>query len=181
MIFTTTYNPGRKNISETLDKYKIILQDHPDTYFLFDNMKWHISYKRPHNLKDLLTNADIEKKTQARGTHPCKKLRCRTCRMMASQYVIYMLDCKKCKCQYIGQTSTSIGKRLISQRSDTCIKNRANKSDPNQFNDVNHDIKDVLSYVIDVASHDVNKRVIKEYAWIQEIKNFEPYGLNVKE
>ena len=86
LIFTTTFNPRRINIQQILDKYKLVLTEHPETKFLVEEKKWLISYRKPRNLKDILTSAKMENKIEYTGTKPCGKLNAQPANIGSKQH-----------------------------------------------------------------------------------------------
>ena len=181
-----------------------ILTQDPATKFLSE-LKFTLAYRRPRNLKDKLVSSDLtSSKKPQQGSGPCKKPKCLCCPMMrttttftskttrepyningsfdcSSSYVIYMIECRKCQMQYVGQTSTSISLRMTAHRCD--IKKKLNKSVPNHHNldTPSHSIRDVSVIVLCDTPSKLMSRTTLEAAWIQLLKTLEPYGLNVKD
>ena len=98
-----------------------------------------------------------------------------------SKDVIYMITCKKCKMQFIGQTHQLVSNRMNSHKFDI-----RNMSDPifstavaNHFNSNGHSIEDFSCMPIDYVSDNMNI-LLKETFWIHKLDTKYPKGLNVK-
>jgi len=85
----------------------------------------------------------------------------------ATSNVIYLITCKKCDVQYIGQTSQQISKRMNQHRSD--IKNYIDKSFSSHvavhFNNNSHTLQDFSFQPIVIAESEM-ERLLKETYWI---------------
>ena len=159
-----------------------------------------ICYRRPRNLKEILTHADVYKKPSPKpGTGPCLK-NCQNCQRMTraktvksfstdfkfvirnnldcrSHYVIYLIECCKCGIQYVGQTTNSIAMRLTAHMTD--IKKNKNTTVARHFNMPNHSERDVKVYGLTRTSKDLNIRLRHEEAIIYLMSTASPSGMNV--
>jgi len=131
---------------------------------------------------------------------PCGKARCLTCRMISrtpvftsttrntthklknnfdcsSSNVIYLITCKRCDIQYVGETGSTLRERFNNHRS--CIS--LNKLTPIgiHFNSIHHNIKDLMITPIEALSNN-NKsdRLIREVYWQLLLGTIFPQGLN---
>jgi hypothetical protein len=200
LIFVTKFNPRQISIKPILLKHMDILKLDPKTNFL-TKKNWIVAFKRPRNIRDILVHSDLYpfKHSTPPGSHPCRKLKCLCCPFMKStttfqskvtrenytikgnfncqsQNIIYLLECKKCGIQYVGQTGTTMNTRFSAHRFD--VKHKLNKSIPNHFMLPEHKIQDIQVTVISDASNDVTRRTLKETSWIRRLFTQEPYGLN---
>ena len=99
-----------------------------------------IAYRRPKNLWDLLTRAELSTPPPSPlGTTPCERSRCKTCLTIITsssffshhtgrQYTIrdstsckysnlvYLIQCRSCGCQYIGETNQALNEEMNSHR-----------------------------------------------------------------
>ena len=95
-----------------------------------------------------------------------------------SKNVIYLINCKKCGIQYVGQTSLTLRDRFTRHRFD--IRHKANKTVSNHFNTSDHSISDCcitpIEYVVDQ-----DKLTKREQYWILKLKSLMPGGLNLHE
>ncbi len=122
-----------------------------------------ICYRRPRNLKEMLTHADVYKKKQpTSGNSPCTR-NCTNCPRMirtktvrstsnsynfqirgnincSSHYVIYLIECNQCHIQYISQTTNSLAMRMTAHMTD--IKKNKTTTVATHFNSHNHHPKE---------------------------------------
>ncbi|XP_075050806.1 uncharacterized protein LOC142136838 [Mixophyes fleayi] len=92
-----------------------------------------------------------------------------------SKNVIYLITCKKCKQQYVGQTSNSVRRRFIDHLST--INRKKDLTLPKHFNLPNHSIHDVALVVIEQVTN-VTELLKRERYWIRELDTLTPNGLN---
>ena len=103
-----------------------------------------LAFRRLQNLADILTHSKINfGKSPTGSVSSCKKLRCTHCKSInestefvcsntneaillhyafncTSENVIYLITCKKCHAQYVGQKRQTVSKRMNSHRFDIC-------------------------------------------------------------
>ena len=98
-----------------------------------------------------------------------------------STYVIYLIECKRCKIQYIGQTSSSVASCLTAHIADINSTNtkKQETSVSKHFNEANHTARDVRVCALLKASRNVNMRMHQEEAMIQLFSTRHPRGLNI--
>ncbi len=155
---------------------------------------------RPQNLKEMLTHADVFKKPSPKaGTGLCLK-KCANCHRMirstsvksfstdfkfmirnkmdcSSHYMIYLIECRKCGIQYVGQTTNSISMRLTAHMTD--IRKNKNTMVAKHFNMPDHSERDVKVYGLTRTSKDLNIRLRHEEAIIFLMSTAAPSGMNV--
>jgi hypothetical protein len=138
----TTYNPSLHGIQKLLSRHHTILLSDARLSKIFPEPP-RLVYRRNKNLRDLLVRARIHNSQiseNSNGCHPCGKLLCKVCKQMLNTdtviskdgafsfrilgnnhcqtpNVVYLLECKKCNCQYIGQTSTPFNLRFNNHKS----------------------------------------------------------------
>lgn len=81
-------------------------------------------------------------------------------------YLIYTIQCKKCKLEYIGKTTQTISNRFYQHYMDTL--NKANsKPVPEHFNSRNHSVRDMQCIPFEkIRSKDETLLSIREKYWI---------------
>ncbi|XP_053314288.1 uncharacterized protein LOC128480756 [Spea bombifrons] len=89
--------------------------------------------------------------------------------------VIYLVTCKKCEVQYVGQTSNCIRRRFVDHMST--IKCKKPLSLPMHFNKADHSEQDISLLVIQKVENKERLREKEQY-WIKELDTMEPKGLN---
>lgn len=105
-----------------------------------------------------------------------------------SKNIIYIIECKKCKMQYVGETRNSLKIRFqrhlsdIRTYKDTSIANHFNYDCPNDY-----DVADLKMYPIEyvedqgLAHMNEKKLLQRESFWIEELKTLDPDGLNTRQ
>lgn len=164
-----------------------------------------MAFKRPKNIKDVLVKTDFHLGLDLKcASSKCRRNRCSHClnivendSFTSSQFntnynlnfntncstsdVIYLITCKKCSIQYVGQTSQQVSKRMNSHRFDI-----NNFYDPlfsthvaTHFNTEDHCLEDFSFMPIDIVHNNMN-RLLKETYWIHKLGTEIPNGLNAK-
>ena len=205
--FTIVYDPSLPHIGYTFNKYWDILNlsKNGTTKSIHKNYKPVVAYKRPKNLQYYLINSDYNKQTnKIHFSQSCNSKRFSHCVNIKtsseftshvtgktyslhhdvnckSKQVIYLITCKRCNSQYVGQTKQPVSKRMNSHRFDI-----NNFSDPafssmvaGHFNLQDHCLKDFSFMPVDVVKNDID-RLCKETVWIHKLKTHNPSGLNSK-
>ena len=207
--FTVTYNPSLPNIGKTINRYWDLLKLSKDENLRHMHKTYRpiVAFKRPQSLNDYLVSSGLKENKQ--DTHSpviscCNRRRCSHCVSIitGSQFsshitgetfnirqdancktnnVIYLLTCKKCKLQYVGQTSQPVSQRMNSHSFDI-----SNYTDPSlsslvatHFNSDSHCINDFSFMPIDVIDNTFD-RLCKETYWIHRFGTVHPGGMNSK-
>ena len=176
-----------------------ILQSNPHLRNTFDLPL--VAYKRPRNLRDLLTSrprADSNgpSKDRPNGTFPCEVARCKTCEVVrnietfryktnnthlvqehftcASTSVVYLISCghPKCNAVYVGETSCTLRERMNGHR--FAVKNKTDTPVAQHFSTSQHSLK--IS-VLQAAPTAVVQRRLLEKLWIERIEESPQYRL----
>jgi hypothetical protein len=138
-----------------------------------------------------------------RGFYLCNASRCLTCRWHAvktetfysdtykstfqirdsincrTSNIIYLITCKKCKLQYVGETGRCLGDRLTDHRSN--IKLKKDTPIANHFNLPEHVFTDLIAVAIETVPHRTNALLLRrqrEKFWQLKIGTTFPTGLN---
>ena len=168
-----------------------------------------ICYRRPKNLKDHLVRAKLHRMDEVVvGMFKCEGKRCKVCDSVVvgntfkssasgrifyinhrfncnSSGVVYLITCKNCEKQYVGNTVTPFRKRFNNHKSSL---NRFGKGQKeicgkhlySHFYTEGHlGIKDLSVMIIDVTN--VNNPTERESFWIEKLCTYIPTGLNVRE
>ena len=126
-----------------------------------------IAYRRQKNLRDLLVKAELKLAglQPASGSSPCGTRRCLTCSHIQTgttfqsattnqafnvratatcktRNMIYLIDCRKCQKQYVGETQNPLHIRLNGHRNDITHK-RTEKPVASHFNSQGHSLDDL--------------------------------------
>ena len=168
-----------------------------------------ICYRRPKNLKDHLVRAKLHRMDEVVvGMFKCEGKRCKVCDSVVvgntfrstvsgrifyinhrfncdSSGVVYLITCKKCEKQYVGNTVTPFRKRFNNHKSSL---NRFGKGQKeicgkhlySHFYTKEHlGIKDLSVMIIDVTN--VYNPTERESFWMEKLCTYIPTGLNVRE
>ena len=92
-----------------------------------------------------------------------------------STNVIYLINCKKCGKQYVGETSRKLKDRVNNHRSD--IKHKKNTAIALHFNNIQHSYKDFSILPIENIIDNTLRRT-QESFWIKELNTKYPFGIN---
>lgn len=183
-------------------KYRDILTDSN----LTNNNKFLLAYKNHENLgKSLIKSVirlAVETENQKFFSKKCTSNKCKSCHHInegstfcchntgrkfnlkhnitcKSTNLIYLVTCRKCRKQYVGQTSRTLAERIANHLS--CI--RTNKSNPISihFNMPDHSVKDFSIQGIELINSKTNISEIlnnKEAYWQDTLQTIYPLGIN---
>ena len=196
-----TYHPNLPPLHKILRKHLPILH-------LSDRMKKAVSNpplvanRRPRNLNDLVVRASLKPPQQYRGNYQCGRPRCKTCKHIKtgnnftstardetffarvtatckSANIVYLIECLKCKKQYVGETENALHLRMNGHRSDYYRK-LADKPVAAHFNEPCHSFEHLSVMVIEqMGSADTTRRKLRESYWIHTLGSLTPHGLNL--
>ena len=163
------------------------------------NIRPIIAYRNSKNLGQLLIRNRFTK-TRNGYFSPCSDHKCKTCLhhttftqtfsshrtkqifdiqqqlTCTTTNVIYLITCRHCHLQYVGETSRSIRERLSNHKSD--IKNKKETSISNHFNSHLHTILDLRITAIQHCTQDTTFRLKQEKFWQNTLKTLQPLGIN---
>jgi hypothetical protein len=205
--FTVEYNPSLPNIGAAINKYWVILNlsQKEEVRSVHETYKPILAFKRPNNIGNFITRAQFTNSlNSSRASSACGRTRCSHCKSIhvgekfkstvtgeqfnlqknmncASKDVIYLITCKQCKKQYVGQTMQPVSKRMNSHRFD--IRNFSNPEFStlvaSHFNEDHHSANDFSFMPIDVVNNNID-RLCKETYYIHRLKTLHPNGMNNK-
>lgn len=158
-----------------------------------------IAYKNHTNLRNLLVRSRLEDTRQG-YFQTCASKRCKTCPTHAhdctkitstktretfiihdkltcsSTNIIYLITCRNCKLQYVGETGRSLRDRLTQHKSN--ILNKTDSNISKHFSSTNHSFLDIHITAIEQTSSDTAERRAREKYWQAKLKTVYPLGLN---
>ena len=208
--FIVTYNPALPNIREILHKKQPILDSTERLHNIFNETPV-VAFRRSPNLRDLLVRAKLKTPESSTLRHPPGTFRCNsrhgcltcpniddgrttytfsttgetreikqhiTCK---SNNLTYMIECKKCKKQYIGETKRSLRERFTEHRQATNNSDHASASAavPTHFNLPSHSVKDMLLIPLELqVTNNPSRRKAREAYFVQRGQTLTPYGIN---
>ena len=164
-----------------------------------------IAFRRPRNLRDLLVRATLTTTTyEPPGNYPCGVPRCKTCPILRatdefsshttgkvfkvnfrasckSSNVIYLITCRRCGLQYVGETGQPLHMRINGHRYDIAHRRTEESPVAEHFNGGAHKELDMTVMVIELArSRDACLRKIRESRWIRTLGTSSPLGMNLR-
>ena len=163
-----------------------------------------LAYRRSKNLRDLLVHSDIRTTTQLPpGFSKCGSTRgCNVCKYSRntnnfqsnntnniyritnhisckSKNIIYIINCKRCNKQYVGETKTELRLRFNNHLSS--IRRNIDQPVAIHFNEESHTIEDVeIIGIIKIMKQDDALRKKLESIWIKKLQTSAPIGLNTR-
>ena len=199
----TTFHPNLPNLPSIITKYTPLLHVSPHLKLVFPEYPI-VAYRRPRNLRDMLVSADLKPQylLPAYGSTPCGSKRCLTCQHIQTgttiqststgctfklhvtancktSNIIYVIQCKVCNSQYVGETKNPLHIRLNGHRNDI-IKNRVDKPVASHFNGPGHTPSDFTIMVLEqMKSQNPNLRKYRESYWIFQLDCLHPNGMNL--
>lgn len=187
--FIITHNPRNPPIHKVLSKYRRILEISEELKPITDS-KTLVVYKRSTNLKQLLTRADINPKFITKGSSFMQKTEHITSWKTKVRFnitgrfncqtknVIYVINCKKCGLQYVGQSGNTFHERFRGHLTDIRQGNQV-KPVSRHFTSSNHTRHDVNVVIVTQTTNNLNVRLRTEESWISSLNTKYPAGLNL--
>ena len=194
-----TYNPSLPNIGEIMNKYwgLLALSEKQSVKYVFQH-KPILAFKRPQNLGDILIHSKMNFSQNPTGSvSACKKCRWTHCKTInesenfsefflhkqdfncTSENVIYLITCKKCNAQYVGQTHQKVSKRMNSHRFDILHYPESITNVSVHFNENGHSVDNFSFTPIDKVENEW-PHLLKETYWMHHLKTLSPNGMNTK-
>ena len=136
-----TYHPNLPKLQRTIRRYHHILQDSERLREAIPSLPI-IAFRRPRNLRDLLVRAIVSpKNSDVPGNFRCEARRCKTCPILVTtdtftssvtgerfnlklrascktSNIIYLIQCRRCGLQYVGETGQPLHYRMNGHRFD---------------------------------------------------------------
>jgi hypothetical protein len=188
--------------SKLSQKYRDILNKSN----LFHNTKFLLAYKNHKNLSKYLINSVIkiadDTETQKYFCKKCNNKKCKACNHIIegftfscyntkktfnlkqnitckSKNLIYLVTCRKCLKQYVGQTSRTLAERINNHLS--CIRKHKNNPISLHFNMPDHSLNDFNIQGIELINSQNNIAELlnnKETYWQHTLQTIFPLGIN---
>lgn len=203
--FVTTFQPGLNRLRSITRRHLPTLHISERLQSAFPAPPI-VAFRRAPNLRDLLVRAELKSPAPPTtiGNSPCGNRRCKTCvhimstnnfrsnstgrtyKLRASftcktRNVVYLIQCKKCGIQYVGETEKALHIRLNGHRSDVKTR-KLEKPVAAHFNLPDHDISDLQIMGIErINTEYTRRRKERESYWIFELQCLAPRGLNLDE
>nr|XP_039263152.1 uncharacterized protein LOC120339139 [Styela clava] len=203
--FITNYHPNQPHFRKIFSDYQYILDNNARLKEIFPQPP-KIAYRKCPTLRDRLVRAKLQpvisQKVQS-GFYKCNRKACTTCKYSEetkistgnvtgvhininerisckSKNVIYLINCKKCGMQYIGETGRSL-KYRITEHLRSITKRKYDLVVGEHFNKLGHSISDFSVSGIKKLFRDQGYRQTVEAYYINKFGTLEPQGLNSRE
>ena len=193
----TSYSTRLQNCNNIMRKHYHLLKADPKLSELF-TVAPQVIYRRNKNLRNTLMNTH-NKGIVSKGCEPCNDKRCLCCKHVQtavqiestssrftfqilgkfnckSANVIYCIECRQCKVQYIGETSQEFHCRFNLYRTD--ILHKKDLDIIKHYTSDNHTIDDMKIYIIQGNFKSNRQRQYRESFLIHKFNTVLPNGLN---
>ena len=199
-----TYHRNLPKLEQTIRHYHYILQDSERLREAIPSLPIN-AFRRPRNLRDLLVRAIISpEKSDVPGNFRCEARRCKTCPILVTtdmftssvtgerfnlklrascktSNIIYLIQCRRCGLQYVGETGQPLHYRMNGHRFDISHGRIDESPVAAHFNSEGHSETDLSVMVIDVCwKKDTILRKIRESRWIRTLDTSWPSGMNLR-
>ena len=202
-VFVMHYDPRLPSIPAIVRKHWRTMTLDPRLKEIFPDPPL-VAYKRPKNVRDTLIRSKVppgmsgRPRRELKGMKKCNK--CGVCSFVkegsvvkanstnykidincsvdcSTKNVIYMLGCRKCPQQYIGETERMLKERFLEHRSYVSTNNQT-KSTGAHFTSKGHSISDMEIIIVEkMFNQDPQYRKQREKLYIQKF-NTKYKGLN---
>ena len=195
IVFPITYHPRNLEVINTIKNNYSKLANDDEVGDLFTSQPL-IAYRRDTNIKDLLVHARV-KDTGDKGTKPCGRSRCFTCRHVSKEDMVvgprgsfsprssftcetkglvYCIICKKCGELYVGESGRRLGDRFREHLKD--VRDKADKEVARHFNSDRHRGVEDMEVCGLLLERGLISRKLKEQKMIGRLGCFLGRGMN---
>ncbi len=191
----TQYNECNPNLRQLITRHSTLLDQTRKPATPSNTLQ--VTHSRATNLRNILVSSDHPVQRRPRGCSPCAKP-CASCPLVESTNfiqssqtgkkfpiniaancqdinVIYVITCRKCKIQYVGETGRTSNERF--RNHEASIR----KGDPHpvaqHYSQDHHSPRDMKVTIIDKC-RGKNQRLRLEEAWMLLLDTMTPNGLN---
>ena len=155
--------------------------------------------------KGFLAQATLTAKTyESPGNRPCGAAGCKTCPILMttngftshktsqvfkmkfaasckSSKIVYLITCRRCGQQYVGETGQLQHRRINSHRFNIAHRRTEESPVAEHFNGKRHTFAEMTVVVIgQLYSHGPCLRKIRESRWIRTLGTSHPFGMNLR-
>ena len=201
-----TYHPALKNAYHLLNRHFQDLHRDAECKKTFDTKPF-ISFRNCKTIKETLVRAKLPPLSTKKGTFQCTDKRCTTCKNMAatseftskvsgkkyqinfelncnSKSIIYLISCKVCGIQYVGQTTRRWRERWnLYKQNQYLARKGLNHQQPKfheHFLTSNHHGLLADAEVILIDKTNPITPTVREQFWINALRTKHPLGLNIE-
>ena len=202
--FVLTYHPANHQIVKVIRDNFSLLQDDHDTKRIFTEPPF-ISYRKDRSLRQMLVHSKLpttreqDSTTINIGTSPCRRPRCKTCKVLSSSPringprsswevkgsftctttdCIYAIRCKLCDELYVGETKRRLADR-VAEHLRSITLDSTGLPVATHFNSANHSIAHFEVRVLLAGFRSSEARKEQEERLIHRLGCLHPNGMNV--
>lgn len=202
--FVLTYHPANHQIVKVIRDNFSLLQDDDQTKGIFAEPPL-ISFRKDRSLRQMLVNSQLnptrepDSITASIGTSPCKRPRCKTCKVLSTSSringprsswevkgsftctttdCIYAIRCKLCEELYVGETKRRLADR-IAEHLRSITLNTPGLPVATHFNLPHHNTAHFEACVLLSGFHSSDGRKEQEERLIHRLGCLHPNGMNV--
>ena len=203
--FVVMYHPQLKNLGRILNQNIYLLNMNEETKKVFSTQPM-VSFRSPRKISNYLVRAKLYPLHRVAGSMKCGKQKCEVCvnvfemntiisNVTGKTYkinhklncddncLIYLLSCKFCGKQYVGETTNSFryrwNKYKDNDRKHSCKESCMQEHLFKHFNSMGHNgfLNNVSIKLIDKTN---SKNPKKRDYWSRTLKTYSPFGLMLK-
>ena len=201
----TTYHLGLTGLTKIVNKHLPILHASKKLKQAIPNPPL-VTFRQPKNLRDLLVRSALTTPAPSTntGNNKCNNKWCKCCQEMVTSNTfesqitgrkyhirsnitckttknVYLISCKKCGLQYVGETENVLHVRMNGHRSDIRTR-KTEKPVAAHFCQTDHTMEDLQVRGIEkIHRSSTQWRRERESFWIFTLRMLSPYGLNLDE
>ena len=208
LVFNITYRPSFSKVKDILSNIHLLLACNAEHGKVFPQVPI-VGFKKGKSLKDILVSAKVREGPPTGLCQGCGSKRCGVCKCLAntttftnrdasktfningthncnSEYVVYLLQCKTCKIQYVG-SSVDFRSRFNNYKTFYRKHNEGKKRCQaflfDHYNSEGHNgFEDFEFFLIDhIPDYDDDALRQREAFWQYKLNTFKPLGLNTRE
>ena len=210
LTFNIIYHPSFSRLREILAKIHLLLTPNQEHRDVFSSIPM-IGFRNGRNLKSILVRAKIPVPKSGEGScEKCLKRNCGVCKFIkttntfsdkdsgntykiklgplncSSSMLVYLIQCKTCKLQYVGSTTTAFRLRFNNYKSHNKKFNSKQSGVPQEsfhahFNSIGHNGKEDWEITLIDQAETLTSVRRKECFWQYKLDTFIPNGLNERE
>ena len=209
LTLNITYHPSFSRLRNVLSEIHLLLTPNQEHRNVFPNIPI-VGFRNGKNLKSILVRAKLpSRRIGDGGSEKCLRSNCGVCKFInctstfsnkdltktyqiktgplscKSSMVVYMIQCKTCKLQYVGSAKTPFRSRFYNYKSHNKLYNLKGRSPQvsfhAHFNLPGHNGKEDWEVTLIDQGETFESIRRKEYFWQFELNTFSPNGLNERE
>ena len=107
-----------------------------------------------------------------------ERFRARVTAHCRTKNIVYLIECQRCKEQYVGETENPLHLRMNGHRSDY-FRKLSNEHVAEHFNTIGHSFEDLMVMAIEQIMADSDRQKTMGSFWIHTLRTLAPDGFNL--